>query len=232
MTTNIHVGIIMDGNGRFATSRNKPRAWGHRQGGETLRRIVNHCPKLGVDVLTVYAFSTENWKRAPAEIKALFALLHDFFTGQYHDLIRHNVRVYFLGRRDRLPEHVLRIMNRIEETTQHATGLLLRVAIDYGGRHAIVQGVKNLVRNVCEQRLSVDHITEGDLAHAMGSTCKDPDLIIRTGGEQRLSNFLLMESAYSELFFVKTLWPEFTPHHFQDIVNQFHARCRLFGGGR
>ncbi|HEU5022920.1 MAG TPA: polyprenyl diphosphate synthase [Bryobacteraceae bacterium] len=205
--SSLHVAIIMDGNGRWAAARGLPRFEGHRAGAEALRRIVETAPRLNIGVLTVYAFSADNWKRPPEEVDALMLLLACYFEREAPRLRDAGVRITVIGRRDRLPDPLLRAIEQAESTTQHCTSLEFRLAVDYSARAAIVEAAG---RGALEEAIPVD-------------------LLIRTGGEQRLSDFLLWESAYAELIFNRRMWPDFTPAALRSAVGEFHHRDRRFG---
>ena len=201
----LHAAIIMDGNGRWAAQRGLLRLEGHRAGAEALRHIVEAAPRLGIDVLTVYAFSADNWKRPPEEVEALMFLLACYLEKESVRLRDAGARTTVIGRRDRLPAPLLSAIDLAETRTRHCTNLHFRLAIDYSARAAIAEA-------------------SGDLTDAI-----PVDLMIRTGGEQRLSDFLLWESAYAELIFTKRMWPDFTPADLRAAVNEYHHRDRRFG---
>jgi undecaprenyl diphosphate synthase len=201
-STSLHVAIVMDGNGRWATRRRLPRAAGHRAGAETVRRIVRAAPGLGVGALTLYAFSADNWKRPAPEVATLFRLFARYLTREAPRLAAEDVRLEVIGRRDRLPAPLADAVTRAEASTARGMALHLRIAIDYSARAAIIQG-QNL---------------------------PDVDLLIRTGGEQRLSDFLLWESAYAELVFTPKMWPDFTAADLTRALEEFRGRERRFGG--
>ncbi len=197
----------MDGNGRWAEARGLPRIEGHRAGAEALRRIVEAAPRLNIGILTVYAFSADNWKRPSEEVDALMLLLACYFERETPRLRDSGVRVSVIGRRDRIPDPLLRAIEHAESSTSHCTSLEFRLAIDYSAREAIVEAAR---RGALEETIPVD-------------------LLIRTGGEQRLSDFLLWESAYAELIFTRRMWPDFTPAALRAAVSEFHHRDRRFG---
>ena len=210
--SHLHTAIIMDGNGRWASRRGLPRMEGHRAGAETLRRIVEAAPRLNIGVLTVYAFSADNWKRPPGEVEALMFLLTCYFEKESARLRDAGVRTSVIGRRDRLSPGLLAAIDLAETRTSHCSQLHFRLAIDYSARAAILEaaGDERLRRSFFDDALPVD-------------------LLIRTGGEQRLSDFLLWESAYAELIFTKKMWPEFTPADLRAAVNEYHHRERRYG---
>lgn len=213
----LHVAIIMDGNGRWAAGRGLPRVAGHRRGADALRRTIEAAPSAGVGAVTFYAFSSDNWKRPPEEVGALMGLFEQYLLSEVEECIRKGVRISFLGRRDRLPETVVRLMADSESRTRHNTTLHVRIAIDYSSRDALVEAA----------RKAGPHATREAIAAALPAP--DVDLVIRTSGEQRLSDFLLWESAYAELVFLQVQWPDFTAEHLQQAIATFHSRDRRFG---
>ncbi len=226
-----HVAIIMDGNGRWAAARGLPRAEGHRRGVEALRRTVRTAGEIGISILTIFAFSSENWSRPQSEILDLLGLLRRFIRNDLADLRRNNVRVRIIGDRDGLEDDVRSLLQEAEETTRDNDGLTLVVAFNYGARQEIARAARRLVDEVAAGRLQVADITEDHLSAFMdASDLPDPDLIIRTSGEQRLSNFLLWQSAYSELIFVPTFWPDFDRAALEQAISEYARRERRFGG--
>ncbi|MEM7788632.1 MAG: polyprenyl diphosphate synthase [Bacteroidota bacterium] len=230
----LHVACVMDGNGRWATRRGLGRTAGHRAGAEALRRVVEAAPRLGVGTLTVYAFSADNWKRPTAEVAGLLALLGGYLRAEAPRLKRAGVRLQLIGRRDRLPGTVRSAVARAEWETRHGERLLLRVAVDYSARWAIREAAARLGAALPEAAdADADLRFERALASALhpdGSPAPPVDLLVRTGGEQRLSDFLLWESAYAELLFLDALWPDVTGETLADALDAFHARERRFGG--
>ncbi len=225
-----HVAIIMDGNGRWATRRGLPRLVGHRRGVERVRDIVKACPGLGVEYLTLYAFSTENWKRAEAEVAGLMSLFRLYIQREAEKLHAEGVRVRFIGDRTRLDEPLIAMMAGLEEKTALNDRLNLTVAINYGGRDEITRAIRTLAVDVAEGRIAPGDITEEALEYYLDTRyLPDPDLIIRTSGEQRLSNFLPWQAAYAEFAFVPTLWPDFTVQEFAAVLQGAAARERRFG---
>ncbi len=226
----LHVAIIMDGNGRWAKARGLRRIAGHQQGAEALRRTVKQCPELGVSYLTIYAFSSENWKRPPNEVDDLMGLLRLYLGRELDELVRAGARMRFIGDRRRLPEDIIALLDQAEMRTRSATGLTLTVALDYGGRREIVEAAQRLARDAAIGRLDPDTIDEQTFANQLATNgAPDPDLLIRTSGEQRISNFLLWQLAYTELVFVPVMWPDFTKEHLEDAINEFHRRERRYG---
>lgn len=230
-----HLAIIMDGNGRWAENRRLPRVAGHKEGMETVKKITKYASKLGVKVLTLYAFSTENWKRPAAEVDFLMQLPVDFFDSFVPELIKENVRVEVMGYKEFLPAHTQQAVEKAMEQTRHNTGLILNFALNYGSRAEILSAVKELYVEMEESNLSVDqvddemfekHLMTGFLPKEL----RDPELLIRTSGEERVSNFLLWQLAYSELFFTKALWPDFDEQALEDAIASFQNRDRRFGG--
>jgi len=209
----MHVAIIMDGNGRWARARGLPRLAGHRVGVEAVRRAVEAAPGLGISVLTLYAFSADNWRRPPREVSALMRLLGHYLTQETARCVANGVRLETIGRRDRLPSSVVRMIEDAERKTGGGTKLRLRLAIDYSARHAIVEAA-----------------SRGGVEGMAALLGPDVDLLIRTSGEQRLSDFLLWESAYAEMVFTPRMWPEFAAHDLEAAVAEFHRRDRRFGG--
>lgn len=227
----LHIGIIMDGNGRWAKERNLPRSMGHKAGVETIRRIIKECDRLGVKHLTLYAFSTENWKRPKDEVSALMTLLVEYLRKELDELHRSNVIVNYLGNIERLPQLAQDELNLAREKTRNNTGVEMNLALNYGGREEIIHGVKEAIRDVQEGKLSLDSITEEsfkDYLYTKGQP--DPELIIRPSGELRISNFLLYQGAYSELWFNNINWPDFTEAHLRMAIRDYQKRDRRFGG--
>jgi undecaprenyl diphosphate synthase len=221
------VAIIMDGNGRWARRRGLPVAAGHRAGTRALRRTVEGAIDLGIESLAVYAFSTENWSRPRDEIDALMDVFSETIDREFPDLVRQGVRVRFIGRRDRAPEFLQRKMAGLERQTQENTRLDLWIAFDYGGRAEIVEAVRRLVDSGVDPREIDENVIAANL---YAPALPDPDLLIRTSGELRVSNFLLWQIAYAELVFVDRLWPDFGPHDLRDALAAYARRRRRFGG--
>jgi undecaprenyl diphosphate synthase len=210
----LHAAIIMDGNGRWANARGLPRIAGHRAGADAVRRVVEAAPSLGISVLTLYAFSADNWRRPSREISALLRLLRRYLTAETGRCIDNGVRLEAIGRRDRLPEDLVNLIAETERKTSHGHRLRLRLALDYSSRHAILQAAASTPA------------TEQDFSKALGP---DVDLLIRTSGEQRLSDFLLWECAYAEIVFTHCMWPDFSAEELAACVEEFHGRERRFG---
>jgi undecaprenyl diphosphate synthase len=225
-----HVAIIMDGNGRWATQRGRPRLFGHQAGARRVREIVEACPDLGVDYLTVFAFSTENWKRTQSEVAGLMNLFRRYITREAKALKANDVCVRFIGDRVRLDKKLVAMMDELEALTANCQSVNLTIAINYGGREEVARATKRLAQDVAEGRLNPGEVDEETLPKYL-DTCvlPDPDLVIRTSGEARISNFLLWQSAYSEYEFIDTLWPDFTADEFRSVVGGFGTRERRFG---
>ncbi len=228
-----HVAIIMDGNGRWATLRGRPRLLGHRAGARRVREIVAACPELGVEYVTVFAFSTENWKRTQAEVAGLMSLFRRYIESEAQTLLKQGTRVRFIGDRLRLDSKLRSLMDMIEALTAHNTRCHLTIALNYGGRDEVARATKRLARDVAAGRLDPESIDHETLPRYLDThVLPDPDLVIRTSGEARISNFLLWQSAYAEYEFVDTLWPDFSRDHFVDALSRYGARDRRFGGVR
>ncbi|MFT6451977.1 MAG: undecaprenyl diphosphate synthase [Halocynthiibacter sp.] len=225
-----HVAIIMDGNGRWATSRGKPRLFGHHAGAKRVREVVNACPDLGVKYVTIFAFSTENWKRTQSEVSGLMSLFRRYIVKEAKELFKEGVRVRFIGDRVRLDSKLVKMMDELEELTEECTRVHLTIALNYGGRDEVARATKRLAEDVAAGKLDPADVDEETLPRYL-DTCvlPDPDLVIRTSGEARISNFLLWQSAYAEYEFIETLWPDFTKDIFADIVNNYAKRDRRFG---
>ncbi|HEV2689979.1 MAG TPA: di-trans,poly-cis-decaprenylcistransferase [Bryobacteraceae bacterium] len=214
----LHAAIIMDGNGRWATARGLPRVAGHRSGADALRRAVEAASDLGIGTMTVYAFSSDNWRRPRTEVSALMKLFHTYLRRERDKCVENGVRISVIGRRDRLPALVLPAMEETEAATRHGRKLHLRLAVDYSSRDAILTAAKHLRGGKA---------TREDFSRTLGGP--DVDLLIRTGGEKRLSDFLLWEAAYAELIFTPVMWPDFSASDLAAAVAEFHSRERRFG---
>ncbi len=228
--TGLHVAIIMDGNGRWARSHGMPRWRGHVEGAESVRRIVRATPDLGVSVLTLYAFSSDNWKRPRMEVSRLFWLLKNYCICERNELISNGVRVTAIGRRDRIPAPALRALQQLERDTAGGTKLHLRLAIDYSAHAEIARATRELAQRIGTGELTVEHVTETLLTETVAGGVPAPDLLIRTAGERRLSDFLLWELAYTELYFARTYWPDFGRDDLAAALADFRTRERRFGG--
>ena len=226
-----HVAIIMDGNGRWATARGWPRLVGHRRGAERVRSIVEAAPGLGIRYLTLYAFSTENWKRSTEEVLGLMAIFARYIEREADRLAKAGVRMRFIGDRGRLDPKLQRMMAGIEARTAGLDRLNLTVAVNYGGRDEIVRAVRKIAEAAAQGILDPRHVTEAAFAERLDTGgLPDPDLVIRTSGETRTSNFLPWQAAYAEYEFTETLWPDFGPDELAAIVQRFSNRDRRFGG--
>ena len=235
LTAPEHIGIIMDGNGRWAKKRMQPRVFGHKAGMEALKKVALAASDMGVKVLTVYAFSTENWTRPDQEVKFIMNLPVEFYDRYVPELHQKNMKIQMIGETNRLPKETYDALKKAEELTKENTGLVLNFALNYGGRAEITQAVQSIVQGVLDQTIKPSDITEdligeylftGDLPEAL----RDPDLIIRTSGELRLSNFLPWQAAYSELYFTDILWPDFDEQALREAIVEFNRRNRRFGG--
>jgi undecaprenyl diphosphate synthase len=228
-----HVAIIMDGNGRWAAERGLPRGEGHRRGVEALRRVVRAVGELGIEILTIYSFSSENWSRPATEIRDLMGLLRRFIRNDLAELHKNNVRVRIIGERRDLEPEIGRLLAEAEELTRNNDGLLLVVAFNYGARQEIARAAQRIASAVIAGAVHPGDITADVIAsHLDAPDVPDPDLLIRTSGEQRLSNFLLWQSAYSELVFVPTYWPDFDRATLENAIAEYRRRERRFGGLR
>lgn len=222
-----HIAIIMDGNGRWATLQNKPRFFGHRAGAENLRRVVESCPNLGIRVLTAYAFSSDNWGRPQQEVTMLMRLFQTYLQVEVKNLIKNDVKLNFIGRRDHLDQKIVAMMEKAEKDTAHGQTLNLRLAVDYSAKDMLVEAAKRIRHR--------SDLTRDEFAKALAAaqysdlSTPDVDLLIRTGGEQRLSDFLLWECAYAEFFFSPVMWPDFDGTYLQMAVTDFKHRERRFG---
>lgn len=222
-----HVAIIMDGNGRWAKARGQVRLFGHNAGMEALREIVRHSQTLGVKYLTVYAFSTENWKRPEDEVSGLFKLLIKYFGSEIKELHQNNVKIQILGDWSKLPKASKDAIDDALKTTENNTGLVFSIALNYGGRDEIVRAVKQIVAENKDPETITEELISSKLYTA---GIPDPELIIRTSGEVRLSNFLIWQAAYSEIVITPVLWPEFTKEEYEKCIVEYQSRDRRFGG--
>jgi undecaprenyl diphosphate synthase len=226
-----HVAIIMDGNGRWAAARGLPRTEGHRRGVEALRRTIRAAGDLGIGIITIFSFSSENWSRPPAEIRDLMGLLRRFIRNDLADLHHSGVRVRIIGERGDLDPEIRRLLEEAEDLTRNNTKLVLVVAFNYGGRQEIARAARRLAAEVVAGRLPIEALTADKIAASLDAPdLPDPDLIIRTSGEQRLSNFLLWQAAYSEFVFVPLHWPDFDRAALEGAIAEFRRRERRFGG--
>jgi undecaprenyl diphosphate synthase len=225
-----HVAIIMDGNGRWAKSRGLPRTAGHRKGVEAVRRTVEAARELGISYLTMFGFSSENWRRPEGEVFDLMQLLRLYLRSEIAELHRNGIRLRVIGDRSRLSADIVTMIEKAEELTRGNTELNLIIALSYGARQEIVSAARRMVEDALAGRLSPEDVTEESFsARLLTRDIPDPDLLVRTSGEQRISNFLLWQLAYTELVFVDTLWPDFTKRDLEDAIREFNQRDRRFG---
>lgn len=226
-----HVAIIMDGNGRWARRLGLPRIVGHRSGMKAVKRATIAADELGISVLTLYAFSTENWKRPKDEVDFLMSLPQEFLAVELDELVEKNVQVRMMGHTEELPPHTLTAMEEAIERTKNNTGLILNFALNYGSRREITESVKDIARKVQSGEMSVEEITADTIqAGLLSAELPEPDLLIRTSGELRLSNFMLWQTAYSELWFTDIYWPDFGKEHLIEAVAEYQRRTRRYGG--
>jgi len=225
-----HIAIIMDGNGRWARSRGLKRITGHEKGIETARKIVEFCRKTEIPVVTLYAFSVENWKRPKHEIQMLMSLLEHYLRTESDDLLKHNIRMVAIGAIDDLPPSVAAEIRKAVEKSEACDGMVLNLALSYGGRGEIIQAVREIVADLQAGRIKEADINETTFSNYLYTRgLPDPDLLIRTSGEMRLSNFLLWQMAYTEIYVTETLWPDFTPDEMIQILINYQNRERRFG---
>jgi undecaprenyl diphosphate synthase len=225
-----HIAIIMDGNGRWAKKRGLPRVAGHKKGVETVRKIVEACIEIGVKYLTLYTFSTENWKRPKDEVTTLMRLIVKSLNKETRELHSNNIKLSAIGNIESLPEIVQKELHEAIKMTANNNKMVLNLALSYSGRWEIIEAVKRIANQVKESKLSVDSIDEELISKNLStSEMPDPDLVIRSGGEFRISNFLLWQIAYSEVYITNVLWPEFSKHHLEDAIKNFQSRERRFG---
>ena len=226
-----HVAVIMDGNGRWAEQQNLPRIEGHLRGVEAVRRTMEACQDFGVETLTLFCLSSENWKRPAQELEFLMALLREYLIGERESLVENNLRLKIIGRRERLPQDVLIEMDRTLEACRDNDGMALVLAINYGSRSEIVDAMTAIARRVQAGEVECETITEEMVGqHLYTASLPDPDLLIRTSGEMRISNFLLWQISYAEIWVTDTLWPEFDKHHLAEAIQNYAARDRRYGG--
>jgi len=226
-----HVAIIMDGNGRWAKRRGLPRNLGHKRGIERIEEVIKEAKKIGIKILTLFAFSTENWSRPKKEVNFLFSYLKRFLKKKKNSLLQEKIRVNFIGRRDRLDKELLEEMKNIEKLTRKNDALIINLAIDYGGRWDILNAAKRIWKEAKRKKINLEKIEEEDFRKylALGEL-PYPDLLIRTSGEKRISNFLLWQSAYTEFYFPEVLWPDFDKKELEKAVEEYGRRERRFGG--
>ena len=226
-----HLGIIMDGNGRWAKKRGLPRTAGHTVGAANFKTITRYCASIGIEYLTVYAFSTENWKRPPEEVSALMKLFRQYLEEALRDFLDENIKVRFIGDASVFPQELQTLIRETEEVSKNRTGMVLNIAMNYGGRSEIARAARLLAEKVQRGEISPEEITEQAISDSLYTAGQpDPDLIIRPSGEQRTSNFLLWQSAYAEYIICDILWPDFKPQDLEDALDEFSRRQRRFGG--
>ena len=226
-----HIAAIMDGNGRWAQRRGLPRIEGHRRGVASVRRTTEECSRLGLDQLTLYCLSSENWKRPQLELDFLLRLLEQYMIEERTTILKHNIRASVIGRRQGIPDDVLREMDKTVELSRENTGLRLCLAINYGARAEMVDAVRRIAARVAAGELEPDEIDEETVSeHLYTAGMSDPDLLIRTAGEMRVSNFLLWQISYSEIWVTEACWPEFDERHLHQAIRDYAARDRRFGG--
>jgi len=225
-----HVAIIMDGNGRWAKSRGLPRIFGHRRGAEVARTVLRRAEELGVSYLTLYSFSSENWRRPRPEVEDLMGLLRVYLRSEVADLHRSGVRVRMIGDRTRMPRDIIDLVEHAETLTVANTGITMVLALSYGSRDELAKAVREIAEEAASGAIRPQDIDETTIAERLYTRdIPDPDLVIRTGREKRLSNFLLWQAAYAELVFTDVLWPDFTARDLEDAIGEFHKRERRFG---
>lgn len=225
-----HIAIIMDGNGRWAKKRGMPRTFGHKKGAENVVKITRAMKESGVKYLTLYAFSTENWQRSKDEVDALMQLLNEYLDKELKEIMDNNVRIVFIGERYMLSDSIQAKMAFLEKESEKNTDLTLCIALSYGSRQEILSAVKKIAAKVKEGSIDISQITQDVFSEELYTKeIPDPDVLIRTSGEQRISNYLLWQSAYTELFFTNTLWPDFGKDELWDIINKFNHRERRYG---
>lgn len=225
-----HIAIIMDGNGRWAKKRGMPRTFGHKKGAENVVKITRAMKESGVKYLTLYAFSTENWQRSKDEVDALMQLLNEYLDKELKEIMDNNVRIVFIGERYMLSDSIQAKMTFLEKESEKNTDLTLCIAMSYGSRQEILSAVKKIAAKVKEGSMDISQITQDAFSEELYTKeIPDPDVLIRTSGEQRISNYLLWQSAYTELFFTNTLWPDFGKDELWDIINKFNQRERRYG---
>ncbi|MFH1767990.1 MAG: isoprenyl transferase [Candidatus Omnitrophota bacterium] len=226
-----HVAIIMDGNGRWARERGLSRAYGHKRGVERIKEIIKESKNIGVGILTLFAFSTENWSRSDSEIKRIFSYMEYYIEKEKHMFVKEDIKFNVIGRRDRIHKRLLAKIEKLKNLTKDCRGLVVNIAIDYGSRWEIVEAVRKIARNIEKAKLSWRDIDENLFADYLSLAClPDPDFLIRTSGELRISNFLLWQLAYAELYFPKVFWPDFDRDAFSCAIKEYSRRRRRFGG--
>jgi undecaprenyl diphosphate synthase len=226
-----HIAIIMDGNGRWAKQRGLPRSAGHSAGASNFRKITRYCNKIGIQYLTVYAFSTENWKRPKDEVDAIMNLFRDYLKEALSDFQSENIKTRFIGDTSVLADDIKQLIKEAEEVSSKATGLTLNIAMNYGGRAELAMAAREICRDAAAGKIRPDEVTEDMLANYLFTAGQpDPDIIIRPSGERRISNFMLWQAAYSEFWYSDVLWPDFSPEQLEYAIDDFNGRSRRFGG--
>lgn len=226
-----HVAIILDGNGRWAKNKHMPRTYGHTVGSKVVERTVEDASDIGIKYLTVYVFSTENWKRSQDEVSMLFSLIERYLRSLIKKSKKNNVQCRVIGRRDNMSSSMLQVIEKLEEETKDNTGLTFTLAINYGGRDEITRAVQGIAQDVKDGKLNAEDITESTISDYLDTSgMPDPDLLIRTGGDERLSNYLPWQLTYTEFYFTPVLWPAFTKNDLIDAVIKYNGRDRRFGG--
>ena len=225
-----HIAVIMDGNGRWAQNRSLPRIMGHREGAVSVHEIVRACREIGVKVLTLYAFSTENWNRPKLEVQALMSLLKKYLREELPNLKKNGISLRAIGEKDLLPDEVASVLDDVITQTSGNTDMIMNLALSYGSRNEITRAVKQITESVLKEELSVRDITEEEINSRLDTADQPPpDLLVRTGGEKRLSNFLLWQASYAELYFTDIYWPEFRKKQLTEAIAEFQLRQRRFG---
>lgn len=219
-----HIAIIMDGNGRWARKKFMPRTFGHKEGAKNLEKILDYCGKIGVEYLTVYAFSTENWKRDPEEVATLMMLFKNYIKNKKDEFIKNNIRFIVSGERSNIEKELIDAINDLEKITENNKKITLNIAFNYGGRQEIINAVNQIIKE------GIRDITEENFSKYLYCKIPDPELLIRTSGELRVSNFLLWQIAYSEIYITETLWPDFNEEELENAINEYNKRDRRFGG--
>ena len=226
-----HLAIIMDGNGRWAERRGLPRSAGHREGAKTVRKLITNCLDFNIPILTIFAFSTENWKRPKNEITYLIKLFERVLSREKANLVKNNIKINFIGRLDNLPNSLTEKMKELHESTKRNNKLILNIAINYSGRTEIVDALKSILLKIDKKKLSIEEINENIIRDNLYThNLPDPDLLIRTAGEMRISNFMLWQIAYTELWVTPVFWPDFDENNLVEAIRNFQKRVRKYGG--
>ncbi|MBL7196481.1 MAG: isoprenyl transferase [Candidatus Omnitrophica bacterium] len=225
-----HIAIIMDGNGRWAKKRNLPRTAGHRKGLKVVEEIIEAAARLGIKVLSLYAFSTENWKRSKTEINMLLGALNYFLKKNINKLMKNNIKLRTMGDISRFPAHIRKLLADVGEMTEHNSGLILNLALNYGARFEIMEATKKIVERIVNDKLKINNLNENKFSQFLYTKdLPDPDLLIRTSGEMRISNFMLWQLSYTELYFCNKFWPDFSEDDLKDAIREYQKRERRFG---